>query len=157
MRSLLFRSFFMPGVVLAFTFMAAMLHAQTAPVSSWARVQALKPGTKILLKATSRHGSCVVKRIDADSITCASGDHAVVARTEVTEIKMPHRGRSALIGLGAGAGIGAIVGAATTNDSGQLVIVSKGAAATVFGVLFGVVGALIGALTDFARTTLYRA
>ena len=150
-------------LVLAF---AASTQAQTqippAAASSthadWSRVQALKPGTKVLLDASTRHGSCTILVVTADDLTCSSGIQPHVLRANIRAIKLPHRGRSVLIGAAAGGAAGAIAGyAAAGPNSSNFNIVSRSDAAVIFAVPLAIIGALIGFFTDFARTTFYRA
>ena len=144
--------------------LTSMSHAQTATQTTpntpadradWSRVQALKPGTKVLLNASTRHGSCIIQTVTADALTCASGTQAVVQRASVRVIKLPHRGRSALIGAVAAGGVGALAGATSIND-GTYGFVTRGQAAVIFAVPLAIIGALVGFFSDFARTTFYR-
>jgi hypothetical protein len=130
--------------------------------SNWQRVQALAAGTSINVKARASHASCKLKSVDADTLTCTHGKDLVFQRTDIVNIKVPHRGRSTLIGLAIGGGTGALIGVATGSSScaGQnfcINIFSRADLAAVGGVSLGAVGALVGGLTDFSRSTVYRA
>jgi hypothetical protein len=67
--------------------------------------------------------------------------------------------------MGIGAGVGAIVGAASSGCStaeknsflGCFLTPTRPQGAAIGAVLFGAIGAPIGALTDFARSTVYKA
>jgi hypothetical protein len=143
--------------ILSLTVCAAAQQAPTSRLSDWSRVQALRPGTAVLLNATTRHGGCTIKSVDAASLTCTSGSHPVIAVSEITSIKIPHRGRSALIGATIGGGIGAIGGyaAAGPDSPGSFNIVTRGDVAVIFAVPLAIIGGLIGVFTHFASTTLY--
>ena len=130
----------------------------TAPSGSgWQRVQALRAGTSINVKAKTGHASCKVKTVDPDSLTCTHGKDLVFQRTDIQTVKVPHRGRSALVGLAIGGGGGAIVGAIAAGPCSNFCIVGRGDVALIFGVGVGAVGAITGALTDFTRSTIYMA
>ena len=151
------------AILFAFTFAAAIQAQVPASVvapnhDDWSRVQALKPGTRVLLNAATRRGSCTIQAVTPDALTCTSGNQPNVLRADIRVIKLPHRGRSAIIGAGAGAAVGALSGyAAAGPDPGNLKILSRGDVALIFAIPIAVVGAIIGFFTDFARTTFYRA
>lgn len=130
--------------------------------SNWQHVQALPVGQSINVTAQKGHAGCKLKSVDADTLTCTRGKDLIFQRTDILNIKVPHRGRSTLIGLAVGGGIGAVVGAATgsTGCSGQafcINILSRADLAAIGGISFGAVGALVGGLTDFTRSTVYKA
>ena len=132
--------------------------------SNWQHVQALPAGTSINVTARTSHLACKLKSVDAETLICTHGKDIVFQRSDILSIKIPRRGRSALIGLGIGAGAGVIVGAATGCSSAQknsawgcFLTPTRTQGAAIFGVLFGGIGAAIGAGTDFAKSTVYKA
>jgi hypothetical protein len=132
--------------------------------SNWQHVQALPAGASISVKTRAKSANCAVKSVDADTLTCTQKKDFVFQRTDVLTIKIPRRGRSALIGLGIGAGVGGIVGAATGCSSTQknsawgcFLTPTRGEAAGVLAALFGGIGAGIGAATDLSQSTVYTA
>ena len=140
--------------------------AQPSTGSNWQHVQALPVGASINVKARTSHASCTLKSVSADSLTCTHGKDIVFQRADILTIKIPHRGRSALIGAAIGAGVGATVGAASgssscTQQAGQFLpcvnIFSRRDLAVIGTVAVGVIGAPIGALTDFTKSTVYKA
>jgi hypothetical protein len=138
--------------------------AQPPAGSNWQHVQMLPLGASINVKARTSHAACTLKSVDADSLTCTHGKDVAFQRADILTINISRRGRSALIGLGIGAGAGVIVGAATGCSSAQknsawgcFLTPTRTQGAGIFGVLFGGIGAAIGAGTDFAKSTVYKA
>ena len=133
---------------------AAATPPTAAASSGWGRVQALKPGTKLHIYGPKLKASCKFVAADDESLTCSgSGSKSrTIERTAMTTIRVPHRGRSTLAGFAIGFGGGAIAGAATCKKDD---FIGPGGCAVLFGVPLGVVGAGIGAGTDFTRSTLY--
>jgi len=128
--------------------------------SNWQHVQALPVGTSINVKARKSRLNCKLKSVDDDSLTCAQAKDIVFQRTDILTIKIPHRGRSALVGTAIGGGTGAIIGfaAGTNNNSGFFgPNFLRGAITAVFGIGGGAIGAVIGGTTDFTRSTVYKA
>jgi hypothetical protein len=127
--------------------------------SDWHRVEALPLGVSIYVNARSRHQACKLKSVDADSLTCANGKNPHYQRAEVTSIKVTRRGRSAFIGMGIGAGAGAITGFAIGTNSGGFFGPNafRGTVAGVCAGIGGLVGAGVGAATDLMRSTIYTA
>ena len=131
--------------------------------SNWTNVEALPPGTKIDLKTRTEHIHCAITSVNEVVLNCAKGSSAplMVGRPDVLSIRIGHRTRSALIGGGVGGGALAIAGFAVTtggsnNDlfgknflRGQVTAASLGIGA--------VIGGGIGALTDFSKSTIYKA
>ena len=153
-----------------FLFAITLLGALAAPAqqptqpaspqgSNWQHVQALPIGANIAVKARASHASCKLKSVDADTLTCTHGKDLIFQRTEVLSIKIPHRGRSTLIGLAAGAGVGAIIGAAATHGDtcSQICILSSADVALATGIAGGAAGAVVGVTTDFSHSTVYKA
>jgi hypothetical protein len=133
--------------------------AQPPTGSNWQHVQALPVGASINVKARRSHTGCTLKNVDADTLTCTHGKDIVFQRADILTIQISRRGRSALIGLAIGGGAGAAIGYATSSScsSGELCILPRGGVVAFNGVLFGIAGAITGALTDFAKSTVYRA
>ena len=129
--------------------------------SDWNHVMALPTATEIDLRTASAHVRCVLTQVTEDSLACSRGVTTFsFQRSEVHSIKIGHRGRSALIGGaigGGGLGIGLFAATSSSGDSlfgpnflrGQATAVGLGAGA--------VIGGGIGALTDFSKSTVYRA
>lgn len=142
---------------------AAQQPAPPAPPagSNWQRVQALPVGTSIQLNAGKRHQDCTIRSVDAETLTCAQGKQPTYQRSEITSIKISRRGRSTLIAMGVGAGVGAIVGAASSPGCGSqtfcIVDIGRGAGAAIVGIAGAVIGAPIGFFTDLNRSTIYKA
>lgn len=146
---------------------AAQQASQPPAGSNWQHVSVLPVGTGINVKAKSQHINCNFKSADADTLTCSRGfvggkpKEIVFQRGEVKVIKINHRVRSTLVGTGIGAGTGAVVGFAvgtSGNDNGFFgKNFLRGAVTAVFGVGGAVIGATAGALTDFTKSTVYRA
>ena len=131
--------------------------------SNWQHVQALPAGANIRVKAQHSSATCKLKSVDADSLTCTKSKDLTFTRAEIRSITIPRRGRSSLIGLAIGGGAGAVVGYAVGGSgckSGQnfcLDIVDGRTLAPVGAVIFGAIGAGIGAGTDFSHSTVYKA
>jgi hypothetical protein len=128
--------------------------------SNWHHVEVLPIGASISVKSRDRQQNCTLKSVDADTLTCTHGKDFVFQRTEILTIKIPHRGRSALIGTAIGAGTGAIIGFASTSsscDADKLCFITRDAVAAVASVVGGGIGALTGALSDFSHSTVYKA
>jgi hypothetical protein len=133
--------------------------AQPPAVSGWQRVQALPAGTSINVKARKNNANCILRSVDADTLTCTHGKDIVIQRSDIVNIKVPHRGRSTLAGLAIGAGAGVITGYASPagESCSNICILGPGSVATVAGVAFGTIGAIVGAFTDFTKFTVYKA
>jgi hypothetical protein len=123
----------------------------------WSRVESLYPGANLHISLVGRSSGCRFKIADDNSLTCAAANE-VFQRSDIKKIIIPRRGRSALIGLAIGAGLGLIVGAADGDkcSNKDIICFSRGDLAAVGAVVFAPIGALVGALTDFAHTTVYR-
>ncbi len=128
--------------------------------TSWSRLQALPPGTALHLNGHP-HTTCSFLRADTDSITCGRESHErTYPRAGIRSVKLAHRTRSTLTGLGIGAGTGAILGFAvgTRKDSFFGDNAFRGGIAGVFAAIGGVAGTPVGYLTDFtAGSAIYRA
>ncbi len=128
----------------------------------WTQVQAVPLNKSLHIAARGGGASCHFKVADDNSITCSGIDTSrllTFQRADVRRITSPRRGWSALIGLGIGFGVGAILGAASGDSCTpqSIICFSRGSLAALFGVPLGVIGAGVGALTDFDRKTIYKA
>lgn len=142
-------NFRLPALLLFFTLAAA---AQS-PVHDWASVKGLAAGTSVRVSIGSRTVSGQLQNSTDDSLGVNSGKGPeTFARQDVTRVavkKQSHRGRNTLIGLGAGAGLGAVVGAASYSPCTGLCILhttraeDAGAGAAALGLVGAVIGALI--------------
>ena len=125
--------------------------------SNWQRVQALPPGTGVLLKTTNRQLRCKIQAVDAESITCVPGGKAMFQRTEVTSVKMSHRGRSSVIAAGIGAGAVSILGAVGTDRCTSFCLGPSRGEVALAGALGGaIIGAPIGYFANFGKSTIYK-
>jgi len=136
----------------AFLFIFALAASAQPPVQSWQDVRTLAAGTPVRISAGSHTIGGQLQQVTDDSIVIVSEKKQQSFRRQdvmrVSVKKEAHRGRNALIGLGAGAAIGAIAGAASHQDcTGYCPFYTTRAqgAAIVAGV-FGAVGAAVGAL-----------
>lgn len=125
--------------------------------SNWQRVQALPPGTGVLLKTKNRQLRCKIQAVDAESITCGPGGKAMFQRTEVTSIKISHRARSAAIAAGIGAGTVSILGAVGTDPCTSFCFGPTRGEVALAGVFVGaIIGAPIGYFANFGKSTIYK-
>ena len=144
--------------------LSASAQAAQPKASGWERVQALAPGSTVYVQAKGHSDKCKVTSSDSDSLKCVGSDPTKVIayqKSEIKKISMSHRGRSALIGLAVGAGVGAGVGygvgkSQNTNGSLNFNGLLTGAATAIFAVGLGIIGAIVGALTDFTGKTIYK-
>lgn len=128
--------------------------AGVAPLTAqnWTDVKALTPGTVVRVSAGSKTMTGSVQSITDESLFLNSGkDRKTFSRQEVTRLsvkKHSHRARNSLIGLAVGAGTGAAIGAATYKTCTGLCILSesRGIDAGAGALVFGILGALVGAL-----------
>ena len=129
--------------------------------SNWQHVQALPTGTTLEVNARNRNLQCNLTAVTEDSLSCAHGAKRIVfGRNEIASIKISRRGRSILIGAGVGGGALAIAGFAVTTNSSNGLFGSnfeRGPITAVGALAGGVIGGGIGALTDFSRSTVYKA
>jgi hypothetical protein len=133
---------------------------QTPPAgSNWQHVQALPIGASLDIKAKKSHLTCKLKSVDDDSLTCAQGKDIVLQRMDILTIKIPRRGRSTLIGTAIGGGTGALIGfgIGTSGPGWFGNNAFRGPVTAVFAAMGGVVGAATGAISDFTRSTVYKA
>jgi hypothetical protein len=152
----------LPALLLPLFAVAQQPPVQTPPPqgSNWQHVQALPAGASIQIKARTTSLSCKLVTVAEDSLTCNhSKKDVTLQRAEIKTITIPRRGRSALIGTGIGGGAGALIGfgVGTSGPSWFGNNAFRGPVTAVFAALGGVVGAGVGAATDFAYSTVYRA
>jgi hypothetical protein len=131
--------------------------AAAAPNLNWERVEAITPGQRMYVYATNNF-TCNFLKADASSLTCTrglAGKPLTFTEAEVKRVKISRRNRSAWIGLGIGGFAGDAIGAASVaHDHDNLTTL----AAETGGLLIGcIVGAVVGVVTDFTRSTIYRA
>ena len=125
--------------------------------SAWQRVQALPPGTEVLLRTTNRQLRCKIHAADAESITCVPGGKQMFQRTEVTSVKISHRARSAAIAAGIGAGAASILGAVGTDRCTSFCLGPSRGEIALAGALGGaIIGAPIGYFANFGKSTIYK-
>ena len=133
-------------------------HAQTVNDNSpsWPRLERLLYKTDIHVKARHNSGNCAFKEATETELTCTSGKDTLhtYPRAEVKAVQIRHRGRSTLTGMAIGVG-GGVVGGVSTCKSGD--IIGKGGCSVIFGIPLGLIGAVVGASTDFTHSTVYRA
>jgi hypothetical protein len=143
----------------------AVAQQQPAPVpagSNWSRIQTLPAGTSLHINGKP-HTTCTFAHADDDSITCTKSNKPVTyPRAGITSIKLAHRTRSTLVGLGIGAGTGALIGFAAGTRGGNDTFFGpnflRGAVTAVGAAFGGVVGTPIGYFTDFtAGSPIYKA
>ena len=146
--------------------LSASAQAAEPAIKGWTRVQAMAPGTKIHVQAKNHWDTCKLKSADADSLTCELRDGAkteVFQKSDIQKVAVAHRGRSALIGLAAGAGVGTGIGYGigksqeTKGGFINLNSVTTGFYAAITGIGLALIGAIVGAMTDFAGSTIYKA
>jgi hypothetical protein len=141
---------------------SAQSSVQAPPAGSdWKLVEALPAGAILYLNAKGGHKRCKVESVTADALTC-TGRNAVYPRTDIWSIKIGHRMRSALEAAIPGFVIAAAGGIsfAAENCSNQQFFSFCGvgpAAAVAGGAAIAIIGAGIGALTDFSKSTIYTA
>jgi len=136
------------AVLLVFALAAApRLQAQ-----NWNDLKSLAIGTRVRISVASHTVQGQVQSVGDASLAIDSGKGVeMFTRQEVTRVsvkKESHRGRNALIGLGAGAAIGAVVGAVSHKDCTGFCIfyTSRGQDTGIGAVVVGVIGTGVGAL-----------
>jgi hypothetical protein len=137
---------------------SAVLLAQ-AP-ADWQRVKMLPLHTKVHIDSDKMKRTCSVDSVADDSLSCSSGSSvSSFPRSEIKSIKGVRRMRSALGGAAIGAGVGFIVGVATSQGQSKdaFIYIAPAAVGGVCAVIGAVPGAAIGAPTDFLRgPTVYQ-
>ena len=136
----------------------SVAQTNTPAVDGWTRVEALRTGTKVHISLDRGGKTCHIYSVTDDALTCANGKTAgdVIQRGQIKQIKVPHVLRSTFTGLAVGVGVGAITGYAIGRSNDCRVkpcfdIIGPGTVAAIGGIGFGVVGAGVGAATDFTR------
>jgi hypothetical protein len=133
--------------------------AATPVPSSWQRVESLRPGTSLQVKMSAGAVGCAMVAADDDSLTCAHHGNLVFHRAAIVSVSLPHRGRSALImgGIGAGVGVAVVKLVATVGFNGFFNGHAKGAVYGAGAGLGVLAFAPIGYATDLTHSNLYRA
>jgi uncharacterized protein YcfJ len=144
------------AAILASCFVASAQQTTPDAGPSWSRLQGLPAGVALHVTTTQQTSNCTFKAATEEALTCSSGSGAAESypRTGIKSVKIRHRGRSTLAGLAIGAGGGAIIGA-PLGQSGSFV--GHGAAAVIIAVPGAIIGAIVGAGTDFTHSTVYKA
>jgi hypothetical protein len=129
----------------------ALAAAAQSPAQNWNNMKALPVGTSVRISVGSRTVRGQVQGVTDDSLVVNSGKgQEMFTRQEVMRAsvkKQGHRERHTLIGLGAGAAIGGVVGAAGHSDcTGPVFCDTRGADAGLGAFVFGVIGTAVGAL-----------
>jgi hypothetical protein len=154
------RTILLPTALLALS-ASAQAPPQPPAGSNWQHVQALPAGTSIEVKARTSHASCTLKSVAPDSLTCAHHKDLVFQRADILTIKVSHRDRSALVGAAVAGGTLAVVGFAATTDHAPNSLFGsnflRGPVTLGLGLGGGIIGAAVGAFTDFTRSTVYKA
>ena len=127
--------------------------AQTAqpPAAGLARVQALAPGTVVHVSAAHIKGTCAVKNVEADSLTCT--DTRVFPRADISSIKLPRRAASAAVAGVAGGIAGIVMASEAYNHCNTL---GCGIAIGFVALVVIVASPFIGLVTDFMGKTIYQ-
>ena len=132
-------------------FMAALAPAQVK-FTDWSTVKALATGANVRITTGSRTVRGSVIRVTDDTLVLGNGkSQEMFPHSEVKTVFLrgdSHRGRNSLIGLGAGAVTGVIIGAAAHQDCTSFCFPysSRGADMAGAGILLGGIGAAVGAL-----------
>jgi hypothetical protein len=136
---------------LAVVSLAATSFAQSN-ATDWNTVKGLATGADVRLTAGSRTVHGKVLRVSDENIVLALGKgQEMFPQQDVLRVQLrgdSHRGRNSLIGLGGGAAIGAIIGAAAHQDcTGWCIFdTSRGADTAGGAIVVGGIGAIVGAL-----------
>lgn len=138
------------GAILVLAFTAPAAAQSTA--QSWDSVKALTAGESVRVTAGSGTVSGPLQIATDDSLTVGTGQGSqIFTRQQISRVsvkKQNHRGRNTLIGLsvGAAAGAGAAAAAHGSNSSSGFNFGSRGAWAGAGAAIFGVLGAIVGAV-----------
>jgi hypothetical protein len=131
--------------------LASTLAAQPN-LTDWNTVKTLATGADVRITAGSRTVRGKILRTTDEALVLALGKgQEMFMQQEVKRVLLrgdSHRGRNSLIGLGAGAATGAIIGAAAHQDCTGFCIfyTSRGTDTAVGAAVLGGIGALVGAL-----------
>jgi hypothetical protein len=132
---------------------------QAAPTpSGWARVETLPAGSLIDVHGQPHQAKCVFKSASDDTLVCVKkGVDVTFQRKDIDSIKLPRRGRSAFFGSIPGLAIiaGGFITLAAENCKDQVLCGLGAGLFIALGFVVGVIGALVGSLTEFAGPTIY--
>ncbi len=126
--------------------LASVVSAQNS--AGWNVVAALPKGADVRVKAGGKTVRGRVESVTADSLSIVGGktpgkfDRQQISAVAVK--KASHRGRNTLIGLGAGAGAGFIISAATIHEGSGFEILSRGEVIAIFGAAGAIIGTVVG-------------
>lgn len=125
----------------------------SSPDYGWERVKQIPQQQKITVHL--QYGTKINGRfVEADDtqivLSEAKGKTEKIAKAEVRRISRKSRSRGALLGLGIGVGTGVAVGASKsiTGESD----ISRGASASIGGMMFGFFGTVIGGVIGIPQT-----
>ncbi len=140
-----------PACLVAMLVSVASLAPAQANFTDWNSVKALATGADVRITTGSRTVRGKVLRTSDDSLVLATGkSQEMFPQQEVKRVLLrgdSHRGRNSLIGLGVGATAGLIAGAVGHQDcSGWFFCTSRGEDMAAGGIVFGGIGAAVGAL-----------
>jgi hypothetical protein len=125
------------------------LAAQTS-LTNWNTVKALTVGTEVRITAGSRTVRGTIDRITDDTLVMTSGKiQEMFDRQQVSAVsqrKLGHRMRNALIGLAAGTGAGLGIGIAARAKPNQLQLISNSAVTGAFTLAGALTGTVVGAV-----------
>jgi hypothetical protein len=130
----------------------ALAATAQSPAQDWNNVKVLTDGTSVRISIGSRTVSGPVRGVSDDSLAVDSRKgQEIFTRREVLRVsvkKQSHRGRNTLIGLGAGAAIGVVVGTVSYRKCTGFCILNSTRAedAGAGAIIFGVIGAAVGVL-----------
>jgi len=130
---------------------------QTAAAGNWSRVQVLPAGTTITVNTAKSHTRCELESASANALTCLRGRvNVTFQRADIQTIKVRRTGRSTLVGAipGAVLATGAGIALGAENCAGQFFCGLGAGLLLGLGALLAVIGAGIGALTDFTGPTI---
>ncbi len=136
----------------AVLFVFTLEAAAQSPAQNWNNIKALPAGTSVRISVGARTVRGQVQGVTDDSLVVGSGKgQERFTRQEVMRAsvkKQGHRGRHTLIGLGAGAAIGGVIGAAGHSDCTGFCFLNttRGQDAALGAIVFGVIGTAVGAL-----------
>jgi outer membrane lipoprotein SlyB len=129
--------------------------------ASWALLNGLQPGQKIQLvdTASKKHTGTFLRVSDTAVSFSESNGEQSIQKQDVRSVKLmknSHRLRNTAIGLLAGAGVGAAIGAAAFHGCSpqDFFCIGSGGGAAIVGVMGGAAGAVVGALVP-SHDTIY--
>jgi len=141
----------MKNLILALALLTSLLMGPlaTAQTGDWQAVENLPLRSLISVEDThhAMHDTCRFQGVVDGQLMCEYGPYfagrneIAFRRESVRAVRRDHNG--ALIGFSAGAGTGAVIGAAGNSTPG----IGRGGSAVLGGVLLGSMGALVGSVT----------